>query len=129
MLWADVPDSTLPVDAPATDGTASVTWPGMDATDRSANAYIYRAVEGQLAGEAFTPGAPAGYTLAGQGSLALINTYIIPKADVTATKTWVGGASPKPVIWFKLQRTLGEVTEDVPDVDPKELLAGTTSVT
>lgn len=37
------------------------------------------------------------------------------KIDVKATKTWVGGPEDRPIVWFKLQRAIGENTpQDVP---------------
>ncbi|NLW14796.1 MAG: Cna B-type domain-containing protein [Erysipelothrix sp.] len=51
------------------------------------------------------------------------------KADVEARKTWVGGPSEKPDVWFKLYRNVeGGVAEAVADLDIK-LIQGNDTVT
>ncbi|NLX82225.1 MAG: Cna B-type domain-containing protein [Clostridiales bacterium] len=50
--------------------------------------------------------------------------------EATATKVWSGGPSPKPTVWFQLQRAIeGGTAAPVPDAEIKELADGTTSVT
>jgi pilin isopeptide linkage protein/LPXTG-motif cell wall-anchored protein len=54
----------------------------------------------------------------------------IKATSVTATKTWVNGATPRPTVWFQLYRQLeGGAAEAVPGADIKELADGTTTVT
>lgn len=83
--------------------------------------------------------APPGYLLNNEehrvqvieGATAVItadNTKI--STSVHATKQWVGGPLPRPVIYFKLFRRIGtEAHQPVPGAELKRLDSGVTSVT
>lgn len=55
--------------------------------------------------------------------IVITNTYTSPKIDVTATKVWEGGITPRPAIAFQLYR------DGSPLGDPKELADGTLTAT
>ena len=49
--------------------------------------------------------------------------------NITATKIWNGGTTPRPSIYFKLFRAITNNWEPVPDAETKQLDNGITSVT
>ncbi|MBE2901948.1 hypothetical protein CI259_05540 [Enterococcus faecium] len=49
--------------------------------------------------------------------------------NITATKIWNGGTTPRPSIYFKLFRASTNNWEPVPDAETKRLDNGITSVT
>ncbi len=104
------------------DGVTNVTWTGLETTDRSGNAYVFTVRE---------VNAPANYTQSySDDGLTVTNTYVIPTdGEATATKTWSGGPSPRPTVWFQLYRSIGDTREAVPGADIKELVDGVTNVT
>ncbi|QWT17552.1 Cna B-type domain-containing protein [Collinsella sp. zg1085] len=109
------------------NGTTSVEWANMPTTDASGNLYTYSVLEVDEHG---TPAAPANYNKVESG-LSVTNTYTSPTADVSATKTWVGGEAlgDRPTTYFKLFRAItGGNAEAVDDAEIKELPHGTTSV-
>ncbi|MBP1920806.1 Cna B-type domain-containing protein [Youngiibacter multivorans] len=100
------------------NGVLQVTWMQMPTTDTDGNPYTYTVQE---------VGTPANYSKSENG-LTVTNTYIPPKRDITATKVWVGGPSPRPTITFQLYRSvLGGAA--VPVEAPKDLINGTLQVT
>lgn len=64
-----------------------------------------------------------------ENGLTVTNTYVVPKTDVTATKVWDGGSTPRPTIWFELYRQVEGGELEKVDVDIKELADGATEVT
>jgi LPXTG-motif cell wall-anchored protein len=112
--------AAIPVEATKDliDGVLQVTWDQLPLTDGDGNDYTYSVRE---------VGTPTNYTKDESG-LTVTNTYVPPKADVTATKVWVGGASPRPTITFQLYRSvLGGAA--VPVESPKDLVNGVLQVT
>ena len=109
------------------DGTTRVEWLNLPAEDNNGNPYFYYVVEKLSAdGE---PASPENYELDNEQPLTLINSYVIPRDSVTATKTWINGPQVHPEIWFKLYRSLeDEQTEEVPGAELKHLPDGTTEV-
>jgi LPXTG-motif cell wall-anchored protein len=100
------------------DGVLQVTWLQMPLTDGDGNEYTYSVKE---------IGTPTNYTKDESG-LTVTNTYVPPKADITATKIWVGGAAPRPTVTFQLYRSvLGGAA--VPVGDTKDLVNGVLQVT
>ncbi len=126
--FAPMPQSEMPegqwaiVSLPESN---SVTWTGLPGTDLDGDVYVYTAQEGLLADGVFTPRAPQHYTVSGQNSLQITNTYVPPKADVEAFKSWVNGPLPRPDIWLSLQRsTDGDTFVDVPGLQAQLLPSG-----
>ncbi|NLX75702.1 MAG: Cna B-type domain-containing protein, partial [Synergistaceae bacterium] len=62
----------------------------------------------------------------------VINTYVIPKTDISAFKIWQDGPNTRPDIWFKLYRSLDLEDEGsweaLEGVDPVKLESGTKEV-
>lgn len=59
--------------------------------------------------------------------VAIANTYIQPKTEVTASKIWVNGSAVHPTVWFKLYRQAANSSkEEVPIAEApiKELVNG-----
>ena len=87
------------------DGTSYVEWTDIELFYSQDQAFTFSVVEGVLnADGSFTPGPPEGYTHTVKDGLIVTNTYTIPKENITATKTWVGGPNPKPDVGFRLYR-------------------------
>lgn len=61
-------------------------------------------------------------------SITITNKIKVPLIDVTATKVWVGGPSPRPTVSFQLYRNISG-GEMMPVGDPKDLPDGITEVT
>ncbi|QIK57103.1 Cna B-type domain-containing protein [Erysipelothrix sp. HDW6A] len=80
------------------NGTTSYTWTGLHETDASGKAYVYTVDEVQV---------PKNYTKEVNG-FVITNTYVSPLIDISVTKEWVGGPSPRPTIEVQLYRD-GEV--------------------
>ena|GEM_PF-1206827 len=111
------------------DGTTEVTWDGLDKTDAEGNDYIYSVEETDAEGNDFTP---ENYTKEHDGDLKIVNCYVSPKADVSATKEWVNGSTlTRPDIWFTLYRKIASDEEAVvvDEADVLILQDGTTEVT
>jgi len=99
-------------------------WKGVPVTDSAAQPYAYTVLEVDVAGNYV-----ASYAMGEQGdSFTVTNTYVIPKADVTANKVWVGTQhAQRPTIYFLLERSLdGKNWDAVPEVKPAELANGNT---
>lgn len=112
--------AAIPVEAPKDliNGVLQVTWPQLPLTDGDGNDYTYSVRE---------VGTPTNYSK-NESGLTVTNTYVPPKADVTATKIWVGGAAPRPTITFQLYRSvLGGAA--IPVESPKDLVNGVLQVT
>jgi hypothetical protein len=114
-------------------GAGSVTWTGLEETNENAVPYIYTVAEGiwNVGRTVFSEGPPLDYkdTYSADG-LTVTNTFIEPQ--VTGTKVWAGGPTPRPIIWFKLYRQISGSNVDpipVPGAPLKELTSGTTTVT
>lgn len=103
------------------NGTTQVIWDDVQLTDINGNEYTFSVVEVDATGSDFTP---VNYSKVEEG-LLVTNTYIIPLGEIRATKVWDGGHEVKPTIYFKLQRTLGDLVEDL---EVKELRDGVTEV-
>ncbi|GEM_PF-2708051 len=100
------------------NGTTSVSWENLEASDLAGNTYIFTVRETDAAGNDFVP---ENYTKR-ENNLTVTNSYKIPTATVTGTKVWNNGPEPRPSVWFKLQRSIGADTpEDVP-VELTELI-------
>ncbi|WP_440894888.1 Cna B-type domain-containing protein [Amphibacillus sp. Q70] len=102
-------------------GETDYTWTELDATDAAGNAYDYTVDEVEV---------PENYerTISDDG-LTVINTYVVPTSDVTATKEWVQGPSDRPTVWFKLFRHIENEEKQAVNVEIKALEDGETSVT
>ena len=70
------------------------TWKDLDVTDEDGVDYVYTVDEVNT---------PANYVKSVNG-LIISNTYVIPTADVTATKVWVDGPTEHPTIELQLYR-------------------------
>ena len=100
------------------DGVIEVTWNDMPKTDMNGNPYTYTVKE---------VGTPDNYTKSEVG-LTVTNTYVPPTDNITATKVWVGGPTPRPAITFQLYRSvLGAPA--IPVEAPKDLVNGVLQVT
>ncbi len=125
--WSDVLDAEI---KELSDGTVSAKWTGLERTDGNGNPYLFSVVEGQMVNGNFSPGAPANYSVSGQNSLSLKNSYSIPKDTIVASKEWQKGPTAKPTVYLQLWRSLeasGElaaVDEAVPGLLPVELVNG-----
>lgn len=106
-----------------TDGTTEVVWIGLVKTDAAGKEYSFLVKEVDADGSDFVP---ENYKKSEDG-LTVTNTYT--KRDVTATKVWDGGASPRPTIWFELYRQIEGGELEKVDVAIQELVDGTTEVT
>jgi len=69
-------------------------------TDGDGNPYTYTPRETDADGNDYTP---EGYVKSYDGN-TIINKYIIPKVDITATKVWKGGSGTRPTIRLQLYR-------------------------
>lgn len=87
------------------NGTTQVTWTGLESTDLAGNLYTFSVHEGtwNTGHTLFTEGSPANYTKVENG-LAVTNTYVSPKINITGTKIWSGGPAAKPNIQIQLYR-------------------------
>lgn len=109
--------NTYTVDFPSGGGTTNtITLP---ITDEDGNPLTYKVHQPNVP-ENFTEtiDQPGGIQLSEMtpNRLSLTNTYVPPKAEVTATKVWVNGeASVRPTVWFKLYRNIqGGPVQEVP---------------
>ena len=105
------------------DGQTSYTWEDLDKYDvANGEEYIYTVNEIEV---------PENYDKTiGEDGLTVINTYVIPKIDITANKTWVNGPETRPEIELQLYRdgkALSEILGD--DYGPVKLINGQTSYT
>lgn len=118
-----VPDAEI---KKLSNGTTSVTWDNLPTADASGNRYIYSVKEVDENGDDFTP---VNYVKTENG-LTVTNQYNSPKdAFAKAVKVWENGSTDRPTVWFKLYRNIaGGETEEVPEVELKELSSGTTEV-
>ena len=66
---------------------------------------------------------PENYSADKVDDLTVTNTYVIPKIDITGTKTWVGGPTPRPTIQLQLFK------DNVAHLAPVTLVNGVTSYT
>ncbi|MGI6612035.1 MAG: Cna B-type domain-containing protein [Candidatus Nanosyncoccaceae bacterium] len=96
-------------------GTLTYTWPNMPATDDDGRTYTYSVKEVTVLSNFNTS--------YGNTELDIINTYVIPKTEVTVTKKWVGGSTPRPTIQVQLYQNNGAFG------DPVSLPNGTTEYT
>jgi hypothetical protein len=109
--WQDVPGTN----AEHVPAGLSVTWTGQERTNFNGIEWEYSVIEGKLVENAFNKWTPDHFTLSGQGTLNLTNTYTIPTDTVVAKKEWKNGPPTKPTVWFKLQRAIpGGEPEDIP---------------
>ncbi|MFA7533260.1 MAG: Cna B-type domain-containing protein, partial [Tissierellaceae bacterium] len=79
------------------------TWTELEETDYDGKKYYYSVKEVPLDNynSKVTGDMEDGFTIT--------NTYVIPSdGEVTANKVWKGGELPRPTIWFKLFRQVGE---------------------
>lgn len=76
------------------NGVESYTWKLLDQTDANGVAYTYTVDEVST---------PDNYVKTTDG-LSVTNTYVIPKMEITATKTWVGGPAEHPAVQLQLFR-------------------------
>ncbi|NMA18481.1 MAG: Cna B-type domain-containing protein [Clostridiaceae bacterium] len=110
-IWQDVPGTN----AEHVPAELSVTWTGQERTNFNGIEWEYSVIEGKLVENAFNEWTPDNFTLSGQGTLNLTNTYTIPTDTVVAKKEWENGPSTKPTVWFKLQRAIpGGEPADIP---------------
>ena len=101
-----------------------VKWANIQQTNLAGTPYVFTVVEVNQQGFPYTP---PEYEKT-ESELMVTNTYVIPKGSVTANKVWRDGpADERPTVWFKLYRTMNNVTEEV-DVDPLQLVAPATQV-
>ncbi|NMD37760.1 MAG: Cna B-type domain-containing protein, partial [Christensenellaceae bacterium] len=88
-------DFAIPTESSEQTATVSKTWLAQPVTDSQGRTYTYYIKEGVGTGAAFAEGLPAGsnFTVSGEGTLALTNTYQQPLTaeDVVGKKTWVNG--------------------------------------
>ena len=96
-------------------GTLTYTWSNMPATDDDGRAYTYSVKEVTVLSNFNTS--------YGNTELDIVNTYVIPKTEVTVTKKWVGGSTPRPTIQVQLYQN------NVALGDPVSLPNGTTEHT
>ena len=94
-------------------GVTTATWTGLDKTNASGVAYTYTVDEVEV---------PEDYVRSLDG-LAVTNTYVSPKLDVTATKVWVGAYDSNPTVQVQLFRDGVELG------DPVALESGETTAT
>ncbi|MBU5428062.1 Cna B-type domain-containing protein [Tissierella pigra] len=81
-------------------GTTEVVWNTLTKTDSAGNEYIFSVEEVDAEGnQLILPN----YDKQEDG-LTVINTYVIPKTEFTATKKWIGGSNTKPTIELQLYR-------------------------
>ena len=108
------------------DGTTTVKWTGLEATDKDGKAYVFSVREVDEEGNDFTP---ENYSKVENG-LTVTNTYVIPTdGEAEATKVWTNGPTPRPTVWFKLYRQIeGGDPVEVPGAEIKELADGTLTV-
>ncbi|HBD63057.1 MAG TPA: hypothetical protein DC038_01345, partial [Clostridiales bacterium] len=105
------------------DGKVEVVWTGLTKTDVNGKEYSFLVKEVDVDGNDFVP---ENYNKSEEG-LTVTNTYT--KRDVTATKVWSGGSSPRPTIWFELYRQIEGGELEKVNVAIQELADGTTEVT
>ncbi len=96
------------------DGTTTYTWNELDATDLDGVPYVYSVDE---------VATPSNYTRTNPNALTVTNTFEPTLVDITGTKIWVGGPTPRPTIQLQLFR------DDVAIGDPVSLTSGQTSYT
>ena len=106
-------------------GTLEVIWTDLDKTNLLGELFIFSIQEVDSEGLALDLPNYSGAVM----GLSALNTYMIPKTDVTASKVWVGGPDVHPTIHFQLMRQIGDGSpEAVPGAAILELLNGTTEV-
>lgn len=104
------------------DGTTEVVWTGLTKTDGDGKEYSFLVKEVDSDGNDFVP---ENYEKS-EEALTVTNTYT--KKDVTATKVWIGGSSPRPTIWFELYRQIEGGELEKADAEIIELADGTEEV-
>jgi uncharacterized surface anchored protein len=104
------------------NGQTSYTWTNLNLNDRFGIPYTYTVDEVAV---------PENYSKTiSEDGLTITNTYVIPKANITANKIWLGGSAPRPEIEIQLYRdgkALSEILGD--DYGPVKLINGQTSYT
>ncbi len=109
-----------------TTGQHSVTWIGLESETRQGVPYTFTVRE---VNEQGVPFEPEDYTKSEEG-LSVINTYQPPTGEVTATKVWEGGPTPKPSIFLKLYYQIdNEVAQPVEGAATIEIQDGETTAT
>ncbi|WP_148128878.1 Cna B-type domain-containing protein, partial [Facklamia sp. HMSC062C11] len=85
-----------------TDDEVQVKWIGLDKTNNEGQDYTYFVKEVDKSGNPLTlPNFKKD-----EIGLEVTNTYLVPKRDIEAKKTWVGGEQVRPKVYFKLFRKL-----------------------
>lgn len=121
----------LPIQAISADGTTQIDWQALANEDGlQLRFYLYHLDEGVwklLRPEDY------GYSIewSWKNEVEIDVTITIPycRKDITATKVWQGGPSPRPSVWLKLYRAIPGGEPKPVDVAPIELVDGKTSAT
>lgn len=128
-LYRQLPGETEAVEVPGAEikelsaGITEVVWTGLVKTDVNGKEYSFLVKEVDSDGNDFVP---ENYIKTEEG-LTVTNTYT--KKDVTATKVWNGGSSPRPTIWFELYRQVEGGELEKVEAEIKELVDGTEEAT
>ena len=62
----------------------------------------------------------------------MTNQYVIPRGDIDGRKLWGRGSDPRPTVWLKLYRQVGENPPEevpLPEGEIKQVPSGTGTVT
>ena len=125
ITWEAIP-GTGPVAVTHPDTKA--VWNDVDEFDGSGAPYQFRVLEVDSSGNDWKPD---NYDKIGSGT-SMTNQYVIPRGDIDGRKLWGRGSDPRPTVWLKLYRQVGDNPPEevpLPEGELKQLPAGTTSVT
>ena len=103
-------------------------WDNVDEFDNNGVPYQFRVLEVDSAGNDWKPD---NYDKIGAGT-NMTNQYVIPRGDIDGRKLWGRGSDPRPTVWLKLYRQVGEnPPEEVPfpEGEIKQVPSGTGTVT
>lgn len=123
--WEAVP-GTAPVAVTHPDTKA--VWDNVDEFDNNGVPYQFRVLEVDSAGNDWKPD---NYDKIGAGT-NMTNQYVIPRGDIDGRKLWGRGSDPRPTVWLKLYRQVGENPPEevpLPEGEIKQVPSGTGTVT
>ncbi|MGB4595751.1 MAG: Cna B-type domain-containing protein [Anaerolineaceae bacterium] len=118
------------------EGATTANWVGLEETDINGLPYRFtvREMHYDVTVSDFVNGPPANYSDAVTYSEDLLsafvtNTFTSELVNITATKNWTGGTTPRPTVAFRLYRATALTTrQPLADSFIKELLPGDSTI-
>lgn len=107
------------------NGETTVTWEGLEATDRQGNPFTFSVQQVTASGTVFEP---TDYRTETNGML-VTNRYVIPTdGEINGEVVWRNGPDDRPTVYLQPLRALpGMDPETIPDTEVIELVDGKTS--